>query len=731
MNLSLRVLFAILLIEQCQGKGGRGGGRGRSRGRSRGSSSSLSYYGRWSSVRKPPRGDAVRSRFSANSFPDSPSYRCGFRNSLSDSKYARYLPNSGGGSMILLLHPSVAFYYGGREYYWSKYFYENREHHKSDITICERAINQTSYLNYIFLDDNYTQPEALIWECDSTEYCCDAECCQKLKYVYDIFYFSIRPASLFHASNKFRWLWITLLIFSCIAGVLLWKRRKRKLEKRFIRAENEYRNSQSYLIRRMSSTKLSNVTGDPSSSEKLTAMPQAVSEEKEPQSLRLPPINEELRKVLFTRGKHLYHLDQTIEGTTSSMVFCRILLSLPIITHILCYATPKLRMGPGGSIARIVSPQDYPYVVEIAAVSTGPTPPTLLTGVLLSRSVILTAGHGFLNEKGEAIRQFARVRFRGATNDTMLKIKVNCTGLIYGKLIHPPRNKPFYGELVDYALFSLSQPLPVCDANDGERADGVPRKLSIIKLPVADVKSEKWETREIDHQLKDCVFIGYGEADQGPANGQLRMQDHIQVHSINRRIFIPLNLTTMLGRACPVGRVEGDSGAPLICRDENGEERIYGILSNSENSIPGQKKSCFSDNSIFIYCVRELQKTTFMLDILTDIRYILPFIRSSLLEMGKLDELIEDYEKCGYQSDQQTQTPESITSSDSDQLLAKCCSWLKQKPDICEKIEVTAQKFENGWVEYVEKRIGTAPFIPICELIFSFFDVSPTLQPTN
>uniref|UniRef100_A0A0M3IUZ8 Peptidase S1 domain-containing protein n=1 Tax=Ascaris lumbricoides TaxID=6252 RepID=A0A0M3IUZ8_ASCLU len=183
--------------------------------------------------------------------------------------------------------------------------------------------------------------------------------------------------------------------------------------------------------------------------------------------------------------------------------------------------------------------------------------------------------------------------------------------------------KPFFGELIDFALFSLSQPLPVCEAFDGLTVGGAPIKFSIVKLPVADVKSEEWKSHEIDHhQLKDCIFLGYGESDEGFGDGQLRMQDHIQ----------------------------GDSGAPLICRDENGEERIYGILSNSEISIPGQKKSCFSD------------KMTFMFDVLTDIRYILPLIRSNLLEMGKLDELIEDYEKCGYQSDQQIQTPESVLS---------------------------------------------------------------------
>uniref|UniRef100_A0A915AP84 SSD domain-containing protein n=2 Tax=Parascaris univalens TaxID=6257 RepID=A0A915AP84_PARUN len=326
------------------------------------------------------------------------------------------------------------------------------------------------------------------------------------------------------------------------------------------------------------------------------------------------------------------------------MVSSRILLSLLIITHILCDATSKVRMGPSGSVARIVNPKEYPYVVEIAAISTGPFPPTLLTGVLLSRSVVLTAGHGFFDHNGKSIRKLARVKFRSETNDSHFELTINSTGLFYGKLVPPIHNKPFFGELIDFALFSLSQQLPVCEAFDGLTVAGAAIKFSIVKLPVADVKSEKWETHETDHrQLKDCIFLGYGESDQGFGDGQLRIQDRVQVYSVNRRIFMPLNLSTMLGRAC-----QGDSGAPLICRDENGDERIYGILSNSETSIPGQRKNCFSD------------KTTFMLDILTDVRYILPFIRSSLLEMGKLDELIEDYEKCGYQSNRQIRTSESV-----------------------------------------------------------------------
>ncbi|KHN72261.1 hypothetical protein Tcan_12187 [Toxocara canis] len=284
MNVGVGVLFAILMIEQCDAKGGRGGGRGRSRGRSRGSSSSLSYYGRWTSVRRPSRPDATRARLTANSFPDSPSYS-GFRNSLSQSKSVRYLPNAG--SMVLLLHPSVAFYYGGREYYWSRYFYENRANRKDDVTFCERSINQTSYLSYIFLDDNNTQAEALIWECDLTEYCCDAECCQKPKYV---------------------WIWIIALICACIAVVVLWERRKRTLHQRFVKAENEYRNSELYLIRRMSSTKSSNMIGDPPIYEKVMNIPETIRQENKPDSWRLPSANDAAKKSLCSRGKHLYHL---------------------------------------------------------------------------------------------------------------------------------------------------------------------------------------------------------------------------------------------------------------------------------------------------------------------------------------------------------------------------------------------------------------------------------------
>uniref|UniRef100_A0A0M3IXQ3 Peptidase S1 domain-containing protein n=1 Tax=Ascaris lumbricoides TaxID=6252 RepID=A0A0M3IXQ3_ASCLU len=76
--------------------------------------------------------------------------------------------------------------------------------------------------------------------------------------------------------------------------------------------------------------------------------------------------------------------------------------------------------------------------------------------------------------------------------------------------------KPFFGELIDFALFSLSQPLPVCEAFDGLTVGGAPIKFSIVKLPVADVKSEEWKSHEIDHhQLKHCIFLGYGESDEG------------------------------------------------------------------------------------------------------------------------------------------------------------------------------------------------------------------------
>ncbi|VDM38027.1 unnamed protein product [Toxocara canis] len=224
-----------------------------------------------------------------------------------------------------------------------------------------------------------------------------------------------------------------------------------------------------------------------------------------------------------------------------------------------------------------------------------------------------------IDEYGRLVRQHARVKFRAANTNGDVEFVVRSSGPIYGKRVIPPD-----------------------DAS-------VPLKFSFLKLPVLDVKSEKWKAPDANEsRLNDCIFLGYGDTDQDVADGQLRIQENVSVYSANNRLFIPLNFTTKLGRAC-----RGDSGGPLICHDKNGEQRLYGIMSNSETPMPGSKKNCFTD------------KDTFAFDILTDIRYILPQLRSSLIKMGKLDELIEDYERCGdHRPDQQTNKLNKILGSE-------------------------------------------------------------------
>ncbi|KHN72328.1 hypothetical protein Tcan_12190 [Toxocara canis] len=263
---------------------------------------------------------------------------------------------------------------------------------------------------------------------------------------------------------------------------------------------------------------------------------------------------------------------------------------------------------------------------------------------------------------------------------------------------------PFLHELVDFAIFSLDRPLPVCDAYSGLAIEGVPLKFSFLKLPVLDVKSEKWKAPDANEsRLNDCIFLGYGDTDQDVADGQLRIQENVSVYSANNRLFIPLNFTTKLGRAC-----RGDSGGPLICHDKNGEQRLYGIMSNSETPMPGSKKNCFTD------------KDTFAFDILTDIRYILPQLRSSLIKMGKLDELIEDYERCGdHRPDQQTNKLNKILGSGVVKLLAECCNASGEKPQVCQKLEVNTNTAEDQWVKFVVK-LENAISRRFCEKLFSY-----------
>ncbi|VDK35459.1 unnamed protein product [Gongylonema pulchrum] len=160
------------------------------------------------------------------------------------------------------------------------------------------------------------------------------------------------------------------------------------------------------------------------------------------------------------------------------------------------------------------------------------------------------------------------------------------------------------GKVLDYALFVLNKPVPVCRARRG-------RIFSIIKLPLRNIRERPWKPIEpsVDF-LSHCSLFGYGTSHKGGPDGQLRRLKNITVW-------------------------EGDSGGPFICETEFGE-RIFGIVSHSEPLVESEPSTCFGETSAFLY------------DVMSDVRKMLPQIQNSLEEMGKINEFIEDYEKCDF-----------------------------------------------------------------------------------
>ncbi|KHN72330.1 hypothetical protein Tcan_12192 [Toxocara canis] len=118
-------------------------------------------------------------------------------------------------------------------------------------------------------------------------------------------------------------------------------------------------------------------------------------------------------------------------------MFVVALFVLFIVTNVLCEVTPKQRLGPNGYF-RIVDPQEYAYTVEITTTDSEWSGLAISTGLLLSRSVVLTAGHVFFDEYGRLVRQHARVKFRAANTNGDVEFVVRSSGPIYGKRVIPP-----------------------------------------------------------------------------------------------------------------------------------------------------------------------------------------------------------------------------------------------------------------------------------------------------
>uniref|UniRef100_A0AAF5PP81 Peptidase S1 domain-containing protein n=2 Tax=Wuchereria bancrofti TaxID=6293 RepID=A0AAF5PP81_WUCBA len=292
------------------------------------------------------------------------------------------------------------------------------------------------------------------------------------------------------------------------------------------------------------------------------------------------------------------------------------LITLLLLFHV--SDTFSRRMVSNG---KLVAPESFPYIAELYIV--WPDRKILCTGSLLSRSIMMTAAHCMVDEKTK--KQLGKVKKVIFRQDRGRSYATWVSGKIHGMLkISDLEEKE---GILDYALFELDKPLPVCRARNG-------RVFSIIKLPVKDIGTRRWKTLQPSKELLDqCSLFGYGASEKGGPDGKLRKLTNISVWEVNGRLLIPMENNAQYirqGRICG-----GDSGGPFVCGTDFGE-RIYGILSHSEPLLESHPSSCYGEENAFLY------------DVMGDVRKMLPYIQDSFAKMNKTTELIEDYARCDF-----------------------------------------------------------------------------------
>ncbi|VDD90413.1 unnamed protein product [Enterobius vermicularis] len=260
----------------------------------------------------------------------------------------------------------------------------------------------------------------------------------------------------------------------------------------------------------------------------------------------------------------------------------------------------------------------YSYVVKLTVQFEGKDQPDICTGSLITRSLVITAGHCVTTEISDG--KVLDVEFPPGI--TPRKVKVKKVFGVYRLL--PPLEDFTKGKIIDIAFVELKTPIPICSLKEQHG----PR---IIKLPVAQVDNAVW--KPVPQKFSNCTTLGYGKT--APAGlHQLRKISNTALWHLNNRFIVPLLFPERQGRTC-----YGDSGGPTICNDVHGEPRLYGVTSFASGQLEGAKWRCHGETSVYVA------------DILTDVQYLLPKLRQLLLERGKLKEVIEDYHLCSENND--------------------------------------------------------------------------------
>ncbi|KHN79871.1 Plasminogen [Toxocara canis] len=263
----------------------------------------------------------------------------------------------------------------------------------------------------------------------------------------------------------------------------------------------------------------------------------------------------------------------------------------------------------------VIDPEKYPYVVEV--IVENETTGYQCTGSLISRSVVLTAGHCVSGKEMEYSVQF---RKRGVLT-TIIHKTVSADGGLFAVFDynHPINIKSANIKdfaLVDVGLIVLNEPLPICEREDG-------RLYSVLPLPISNRYSDEWTS--YTNSFEDCKLLGYGVHELGIPDGQLReLNVSVQVYA-NALVSVLRGK----GAACPA-----DSGGPVICLSREKEYIAAGIISHGRGKSRELKPQCYGN------------KWSPEGDVFVDIRIALPIIKEGLIRLGKLKEFLADNMSC-------------------------------------------------------------------------------------
>ncbi|KHN88665.1 Coagulation factor XI [Toxocara canis] len=230
------------------------------------------------------------------------------------------------------------------------------------------------------------------------------------------------------------------------------------------------------------------------------------------------------------------------------------------------------------------------------------------TGSLISRQVVITAGHCIQGKRGSTLM----VNF-------LDKKKLVLFRTVRKFYIFRQHNGP------DIALLLLTKPVTVCDPKRRNSSE----RFEILRLPLGNPLRSGWSDHDVERAK--CVMYGYGRNEK-----YMKLDYRLRSMPIRLKVRSP-ELVTDLRRQQKI--CEGDSGGPVVCT-RNGIRYLIGISTSVTSKLTSNKPQlCHLKTMNGKYAVVTGAK-------FYDIRHGVPRILRFLKVHNQLKNLIDDYAKC-------------------------------------------------------------------------------------